>query len=205
VQARTFKESANSTLNTIQKIAPQDGSVNTQELQEAQSLLAKAEQDLQDNEKNVRFATDRFHGTIIVIAVAAIICAILGLLCVFVRVRSASCDAGIGTLSKGILLAYCKSLMTALPPCQCTSLATLQSCIASIWPASSPQHSPGGARRRALMPHTHALRPHTVSSYMRRGSCHAQVPVAQASAYNSLDGVCRVSFSSTSTSFWPPS
>ena len=51
-------------------------------------VLEDAQEDLEVAESNTRDATDSFGGVIIFIGVCAIICAILGLLCVFVRVRT---------------------------------------------------------------------------------------------------------------------
>lgn len=65
-----------------------DGSVDLNELKEAEDLLTTAQEDLEVAESDTRDATDSFGGVIIFIGVCAIVCAILGLLCVFVRVLS---------------------------------------------------------------------------------------------------------------------
>lgn len=87
LQANNFKQSTNDTISIIETAVPKDGTVDTTELKNAQKLLGDAEKELMKTEKEVRYATERFHSVIIVIGVLAIICAILGLLCVFVRVR----------------------------------------------------------------------------------------------------------------------
>ena len=90
VQAGIFKDSANRTIVTVEAAAAAGGTgdVDITELTRAQTLLEEAQDDLIEAERATREATDDFGGVIIFIGVCAIICAILGLLCVFVRVRS---------------------------------------------------------------------------------------------------------------------
>lgn len=86
LQAGAFKDSANTTITVVEKAVGDGGSVDLTELKNAQKLLGDAEEDLESAESSTRDATDAFGGVIIFIGVCAIVCAILGLLCVFVRV-----------------------------------------------------------------------------------------------------------------------
>ena len=66
------------------------GDVDTSELERAETLLEEAQEDLREAEDTARDAAEDFGGVIIFVGVCAIVCAVLGLLCVFVRVRSPS-------------------------------------------------------------------------------------------------------------------
>lgn len=87
LQAETFKNSANTTITTVEQAVGDDENIDLEELKNARDLLGDAQEDLELAESETRDATDSFNGVIIFVGVCAIICAILGLLCVFVRVR----------------------------------------------------------------------------------------------------------------------
>ena len=93
VQAEKFKESATTTITTVEAAAEAGNSesVDLTELRKAENLLEEAQSDLIVAEDTTRGATTRFEGVIIFVGVCAIVCAILGLLCVFVRVCSFPC------------------------------------------------------------------------------------------------------------------
>jgi hypothetical protein len=89
LQAEKFKASATTSINTVEQ-AVGNTNVDLSELRKARTLMADAQTNLEAAESSTRDATEAFNGVIIFIGVCAILCAILGLLCVFVRVRTSS-------------------------------------------------------------------------------------------------------------------
>eukprot|EP00892_Ulva_mutabilis_P012478 jgi/Ulvmu1/9602/UM054_0032.1 len=84
-QVETFSNNATDVITQVRTSLPADADIDLSELDDAQTQLQDARETLIDVKADVRTATDSFHDLIIGIAVVAIVCAILGLLCVFVR------------------------------------------------------------------------------------------------------------------------
>lgn len=90
MQVESFSANATDIITSVRTSLPAEADVDLSQLDDAEQQLADARDTLLDVKSDVRNATDGFHGFIIAVAIGAILCAILGLLCVFVRVRPPS-------------------------------------------------------------------------------------------------------------------
>lgn len=115
MQVESFSNNATEVIAEVRTSVPPESNVDLTELDSAAQQLSDARDTLVDVKEDVRDATDGFHGLIIGIAVGAIIVAILGLLCVFVRVRPSTTTAYTPPPGSHACQSLCCELMHACP------------------------------------------------------------------------------------------